>query len=376
MKRVLVTSAGGAPGIGFARSLRAAPEEFHLIGVDADKFLLHRANVDEKYLVPRASEEDYIPVLHSIIRETRPDLLWVQLSAEMLAISAARDCLETRVFLPRHETIEVCEDKLASQRVWEKAGLPAPLTRLIESEKDLVAAFQELGPKIWLRAIRGSGGKDSLPTDNPEAALAWLRFKGGWGKVTAAECLEQETVTWQSIWKDGDLVVAQARKRLYWEFAALAPSGVTGLTGTGETVTDPVLDEVAMAAVLAVDPRPNGVLGVDLTYDRSGVPNLTEINSGRFFTTHQFFTAAGLNMPYIVTQVAIDAALPPLHCKLNPLPPGLLWVRGFDSKPVLTNRDQVNETIAELNARRKSWRSFTREAASSDAVNASEFSEY
>lgn len=352
MKRVLITSAGGAPGVGFARSLRAAPEEFHLVGVDADRFHLQRAEVDEKHLVPRASGEDYLPVLRSIIEDTRPDLVWVQLSAEMLAVSAARDSLGTRVFLPSHQTIEVCENKLASHQVWQKAGLPVPLTRLIETERDLVEAFREFGPKVWLRNIRGSGGKDALPTNDLETALSWLRFKQGWGMVTAAECLEKETVTWQSIWKDGELLVAQARKRLYWEFGSLSPSGVTGVTGTGETVSDELVDQVARAAVLAVDPCPTGVLGVDLCYDRRGVPNLTEINSGRFFTTHQFFTAAGLNMPYITVKAAMDEPLPPLVRRVSPLRPGLLWVRGLNAKPVLTHRDQVDQLAQELRQRR------------------------
>ena len=63
------------------------------------------------------------------------------------------------------------------------------------------------------------------------------------------------------------------------------------------TVSDPVVDDIAQRAIRAINPEPSGIFGVDLTYDRDGVPNPTEINIGRFFTTHQFFTAAGLNMP-------------------------------------------------------------------------------
>ena len=58
----------------------------------------------------------------------------------------------------------------------------------------------------------------------------------------AAEHLGRETVTWQSIWHDGRLVVAQGRRRHSWAFGNRAQSGVTGLTGVGETVGDPALD--------------------------------------------------------------------------------------------------------------------------------------
>jgi carbamoyl-phosphate synthase large subunit len=275
------------------------------------------------------------------------------LPVELVAVSAARDRVGARVFIPRHETLEVCEDKLASQQVWQRAGLPVPATMLIEDEADLRQAFQDFGPKLWLRAIRGAGGRDSLPVEDYETALAWMRLKDGWGTSTAAECLESSTITWQSIWKNGELVVAQARTRLYWEFTTVPLSGVTGVTGTGQTVSDPAADEIAMAAVKAVDPRPDGLFGVDLTYDRRGVPNLTEINCGRFFTTHHFFAAAGLNMAHIMIKAAFDEPIPELPRKINPLPPGLLWVRGMDRKPILSDWETVNRYEAELAARRQ-----------------------
>lgn len=354
MIRVLVTAAGGSPAIGFTRSLHTAPEEIYVIGMDANKYNLVRAETNERHLVPRVSDPSYLSVLDAIIEETKPDLMHIQVSAEMLTISANRDRLNVRTFLPSRRSIDICEDKFASQRVWEAAGLPVPKTIELNSDADLKTAFKELGPKLWVRAVRGSAGKDSLPVTDFDTAKMWIDFKSGWGRFTAAECLEKETVTWQSIWKDGELIVAQGRKRHYWEFSDRAPSGVTGITGTGETVSDPVLDEVAMAAILAIDPKPSGVFGVDLTYDRHGEANLTEINIGRFFTTHQFFTAAGLNMPYIYVKAGLDQEIPHVERKVNPLRPGLLWVRGMDIEPVLTDVSTVEGYVNELEDRKKS----------------------
>jgi len=105
MKRILVTAAGGSPATGFARSLRSAPEPYHLIGVDANKYTLQRAEVDQRFLVPKVSHPRYFDVLREVIAETRPDFLHVQMSEEMLAISGSRESLGTRTFLPRHETV-------------------------------------------------------------------------------------------------------------------------------------------------------------------------------------------------------------------------------------------------------------------------------
>ena len=353
MMRVAVTGAGGSPAIGFARSLRSAPEEFHLIGFDTNPYTLQRAETDERYLVPRVSDPDYLPVVSEILNETKPDLLHIQISAEMIAVSGLRDQLPCRTFLPRHETILACEDKFASYMRWSAAGLKVPQTMLLNDVSDLEAAFKRFGPRLWLRFTSGSAGRGALPTGDFEEGKLWIEFHRGWGKFTAAECLEEQTITWQSIWKDGALIVAQGRKRLYWEFANRARSGVTGITGTGITVSDPLLDEIAQRAILAVDPEPNGVFGVDLTYDCAGTPNPTEINIGRFFTTHQFFTAAGLNMPYIFVQCALSDNPPVISPRINPLPAGLAWVRGMDVKPVLTTVDNIEADKRSLAERRR-----------------------
>ena len=161
----------------------------------------------------------------------------------------------------------------------------------------------------------------------------------------AAEHLTDKTVTWQSIWHEGVLVVAQGRRRLYWEFANRAQSGVTGLTGTGETVSDPLVDEIAMRTVFASDEKPHGIFSVDMTYDWDGVPNPTEINIGKFFTTHLFITRAGCNMPEIFVQLAFGE----YEGRFNVLNPCArkLWVRGIDQLPILVDSSEVLEVERE-----------------------------
>jgi hypothetical protein len=353
MIRVLVTGAGGSPAIGFVRSLKTAPEAYYTIGFDTNPFTLQRAETDERFLVPKVSDPDYLPVVLDILKQTQPDLLHVQISAEMIGISSLRDQLPCKTYLPDHQTILTCEDKFASFNSWKTAGIKVPETMIINNDEDLRKAFKNFGPKLWLRFTSGSAGRGALPTSDFDEARLWIEFRKGWGKFTAAECLEDQTITWQSIWKDGELIVAQGRKRLYWEFANRVPSGVTGITGTGVTVSDPVVDDIALKTILAIDPTPNGIFGVDLTYDRNGVPNPTEINIGRFFTTHQFFTQAGLNMPHIFIMAGLDKPLPHISRKINPLTPGLAWVRGMDIIPVLTTETAIENSRTELATRKK-----------------------
>jgi len=79
---------------------------------------------------------------------------------------------------------------------------------------------------------------------------------------------------------------------------------------------------------------------------------LTEINIARFFTTHLFFTQAGLNMPHIFVRLAFGEEPPEFGRKLNPLPSGLAWIRGMDMEPVLTDVSAIRDAAEELRARR------------------------
>jgi carbamoyl-phosphate synthase large subunit len=351
MKRILVTGAGGAPALNFIRSLRMADEPFHLIGVDSNRHNLARAETDERHLVPSARDAAYLPILRQIVAESGAELLFAQPDVEIAALSARRDELGVRTFWPAPETVEICQDKFATYERWRAAGLPLPETRMIETPDDLDRALRDFGD-IWLRATHGAAGRGSFHTSDPGQARAWIEFNGGWRTFSAAQYLSPQSVTWQSIWHEGELIVAQGRKRLYWEFADRAPSGITGITGAGVTVTDEQVDAISLQAIRAVDPEPHGIFSVDLTYDADGVPNPTEINIGRFFTTHLFFTAAGLNMPYIAVRLAFGEATPPLAKKINPLPPGLVWVRGMDKDPVLTDLATLEAMERALHERR------------------------
>jgi len=72
-----------------------------------------------------------------------------------------------------------------------------------------------------------------------------------------------------------------------------------------------------------------------MAYNFEGVPNPTEINISRFFTTVRFFTEAGLNLPGIFVDLGLTGTFDPPRIKLNPLPNGLGWFRGMDTEPVL-----------------------------------------
>ena len=111
------------------------------------------------------------------------------------------------------------------------------------------------------------------------------------------------------------------------------------------TISDDQINEIAINTVKAVSDKPHGIFGVDMAYDKNGIPNPTEINISRFFTTVRFFTEAGMNFPEIFKQLALGEKLIINKGAVNPLENGLIWLRGMDTQPKLLKEGDIEQRI-------------------------------
>lgn len=337
MKRILVTGAGGSAASNFIASLRMAPEPFYIIGADVRPFHLELANVQERYLVPRANSPEFVGELNRLIQERDIEFVHAQPDPEVLMLSAHRDQIRARLFLPSHETIALCQDKLALIKVLEDHHIPVAQSLAVNTPEELPGILQTLlqrADRVWLRAVRGAGSRAALPVRRFDQARAWIEYwaemRGvGWGAFMASEFLPGREFAFSGLWHQGALVTSQARERIEYLYGELTASGQTSTPSIARTVCRDDVNDIATRAVLAVDAAPNGNYSVDLKENSQGVPCVTEINAGRFFTTSNFFAAAGLNIPYRYAQLAFGEALPPLP-RYNPLPEGFYWVRMVD----------------------------------------------
>lgn len=353
--KVLVADAGRATGINFCRSLRLADDNIETIGLEKDRFSIFNSVADRTRLMPDITkdQEGFFDFLHHVIEEEQPDLLYPAKTNEVLwEVSKRRDELNTRVFLPEHSKIELFEDKFRTAKLWEQAGIKVPKGMLIKDEDDLRHAFKTIGQELWLRKLVGSGGAGSIAVKDFDLARAWIDRFNGWGNFMAAEVLTKppEMATWAALWKEGELIVSQIRKRLFWEFAYLSPSGVTGVSGAQSTVKDPLIDEISMAAIQAIDDKPEGIISLDYTYDQEGYPNPTEVQASRFYTSMYFLARAGLNLPHIFLKLALGREIPEFKDKFSPLPEGAVWIKYIEREPVLTTMEEIQANVDNLNA--------------------------
>jgi len=351
MKKILVAGAGGAPAEGVIFSLQQNPENY-LIGMGSEPTDLVLSRANKKYYVPYANTTNYKDRLIYILNEEKPDLVHFQNDLEIFHASLIRsEILSTgvKMFMPDHSVIDTCVHKYKSYKAFKRAGIVVPKNIQISTDEDLKKAFRELPDsqgKIWLRSGDiGGGGKGALPTSDYALAKSWIDHHNGWGSYIAAEMLTSRTVTWLSIWYEGELVLAQTRSRQSWMHGNRAISGVTGVTKVGMTTSDNQVTEVAVSAVKAVSYKPHGIFGVDMTYDKNGIPNPTEINISRFFTTVRFFTESGINFPEVFKQLALNEKLLINKGLVNPLKDGLMWMRGMDREPMLVSNQDIENKI-------------------------------
>ncbi len=341
MKNMLVLGAGGSAAANFIRALKLSKQEFRIVGTDSNSLYMKRSEADINYLVPLCKDDKYIEVLEEIVKKENIDFIHVQNDKEIAVISENREHFENKLFLPSKESVKICQNKFESHLKW-KGVVPQPDKYLLDNVADLQACWDSMSDIKWIRETMGAGGRGSLKVTDIDEAKYWINKRNGWGKYEVSDYLSESSVTWSSIWKNGELIIAQGRKRLFWELSANTPSGVTGSTGGALTISDEVLDEIAEASVLAIDSKPNGIWSVDLTYDKNGVPNPTEINPARFFTTILFFAEAGLNMPLIYTKLFFNEESV-FENKYSPLPNDYCWIRGIDFLPKLITPEEYKK---------------------------------
>lgn len=334
MKKILVSGAGGTAAFNFVRAIRESGEKIYVVGTDCNKYHIYLAReVNQKYVIPKYSDANYIEKLNEIIEKEDVHFLHAQPDVEIGRISEDREKVKARVFLPDKKTVKLCHNKFELIQHLNKENLPAAKNILIENEEDTKTAFRELGKKIWLRAIKGAGGRGSLPVEKFDHAKAWIDYWNGWGIFVAEEYLPGRNMAWQSIFKDGELITSLAWERIEYIISHVSPSGITGTPSVAKIIKDEKVNEVAVQVVSSITTKPNGIFSIDFKENKVGTPCVTEVNPGRFFTPSYMYVRAGVNLPEIYLKLAFDEPVPKLP-KFNAFKEQILWIRGIDIEPV------------------------------------------
>lgn len=347
--RVFLTGAGGSASANVLDSLKRSDLKYWVVGADVSNTRLHLSDALERCIIPFANDAGYISRVNMALAHYGIDVLHVQPDPEVRRVSSERDRVQAKFFLPSDEAIHLAGDKALFADAMSAAGVPVPESTGFKSNDDVFERVTDLlsrHARVWVRARVGAGARASLPVSTPNQAVNWIDWwtteKGmSVEQFMASAMLPGKEYAFQSIWQNGQLIAGQARERIEYLYGFLAPSGQSSTPAIAKTISDPTVTGLALQAIQALDSHPNGVYCVDIKTAENGSPFVTEVNAGRFFTTSNFFAAAGVNMPDMAMRAAMGETLTSVG--LSPIEDEKYWIRNVDMGYVLIDEKELDK---------------------------------
>jgi carbamoyl-phosphate synthase large subunit len=289
---VLVTSAGTASAVNVIKALRRQQEyAVRILAVDADVTAPGLYLADEHAIVPRCSQNDYIPSLVQFCEEYQIQALFPIYSKEIEVIAEYAPRFRERginLLLPKPDVVRLCNDKRRMYTLAGTLGIHTP--RLIAD--GVTATFP-----LFVKPNTASGTSDVMRI-NDEADLAYVKSKH-------PDFLYQEFVQGPEYTVDvlcdrqSDVIVAAPRLRLATR---------AGQSVKGRTVEEPVLVALCTKLCKAV-----GVVGpCNIQFIQRGSEFiLIELNpryaaGGLMLTVH-----AGANIPLLALKLMLGGSVSP-----------------------------------------------------------------
>lgn len=175
---VLVTGVGGASlGEQCLKALRAATTPYRIVATDVQRESVGLATADVPCVVPRATDDGYLPELLRLCDQHQVEALIPTSEAELRVISAQRERFAERgVFLPinRDELVRAGDDKPAGLARLAAAGCRTPRHRAVQGPEDL--DDWELFPCVIKPAADSSGSANIFLPQSRDELTALARY--------------------------------------------------------------------------------------------------------------------------------------------------------------------------------------------------------
>jgi carbamoyl-phosphate synthase large subunit len=314
--------------------------------------------VNSRYLTPKHSDKRFIDEVADIVKKERIDFVHPQPSTEALVISSSRMKIRAKMLLPPSKVMALAQDKLLSQRLLSRAGLPVAKTKTIRRLADVRSVFAELGKPLWIRARHGAGGRLSLLCSTSKEASHWIELWANRGidyeEFMLQEYLPGRNIALDSLWKDGELVTSYTRERLEYPFKHISPSGITGTPSVARTIHDDKVNDIAEKAVKVIDSNASGSFSIDIKESSEGAPCITEVDAGKFHSTMPlwgYVALKHLKMPWyanladLYVRLGLDDKIGDTIPKVDLIPEGYYLLRDMDVGAYLWREDGWKEKV-------------------------------
>ena len=311
--RILLTGAG-APGAGsIVHCLKDNGEcKVDIIGIDKRKNV-NTAHLFEKvYAVPAADSDDFIDAVKEICEKESIDVIVPIVTKELLKFSVAKKEFEeigTRINVIDYEALLIANDKLRLFDYLNKKGLETPSYFEVTSTTDIVEKARKLGyPKenVCLKQACGNGSRGVRILSQSRN-----RYDDFFNeKPNSMICTLEEVV---NILSERDaippMMVMDYLPGNEWGVDLLAKDGIVSNIMCRETTV--IQHSITLECItkenklienyckkIAKLLNITGNIGFDFKYDKTGKPQIIEINP-RLTATVAINKASGINFPWL-----------------------------------------------------------------------------
>jgi carbamoyl-phosphate synthase large subunit len=348
--KILITGVGGPTPRSFAQSLRKYSRyaDYEMVATDSNPYAYGLYMKDlfvKSYLVPRAGDSNYWPVIEEIIQKEKIDYAIVLPELEVIewAHRSLSNEIPCKVLLPDYTLATQLVDKAKMTEVLEPFGL-VPNSFTLRKDEVISQADFKLDFPFWIRSASGSSGLGSLKITSMKDLQNWININPHVEKFLASEFLPGRNLACKLLYYNGKLLRSGIAERVYYIMSKVAPSGITGNTSFGRLLNEPDVFNVGQKAMEIMFEKTNapkhGFFTVDLKEDKYGKPMVTEVNI-RFVAFNQCYAAAGANLPEDLIRVLDEDPTFDMNFKLYEFEKGMIFLRDVDEPPIIMNESQL-----------------------------------
>jgi carbamoyl-phosphate synthase large subunit len=288
------------PGVGVLRSLRAAGADYRLIGLAYDALdpgVYSKDIADAVFMIPYPSHgiEPFLDRLEYIHARAPIDVIIPTLDAELPSFIKTQPQLLSmgiRCVLPTQEQLDM-RAKTRLSALGRLSDLGVPTEAVVSSAADVTTIHQRVPFPYF---VKGPFYGATLARSLDQAIAAYHKALASWGPpIVVQQFVDGEEYNVIALGDgEGGLLGAVPMKKM-----ALTDKG-KGWAG----ITIKAPDLLSLATRFMKVTRWAGGCELEVIRDKKGLPHVIEINP-RFPAWVHLSTAAGINMPHLLTQFAL-----------------------------------------------------------------------
>ncbi|MGI9227422.1 MAG: hypothetical protein ACR2PU_01390, partial [Gammaproteobacteria bacterium] len=148
----------------------------------------------------------------------------------------------------------------------------------------------------------------------------------------------------QSVWKEGELVVAKMCERLSYFMGANRLSGMSSTPEIARTIYDEEALETIFKAIKILTDHPHGNFNLDLKGDNESNMNITEVNIGRFCMITTIFDSTGkVNTAEAYVRSSLGESID-IENSID-IDEGYLLIRELDTEPLIIHESEIKAVM-------------------------------